>query len=234
MARRTRRARIFVMAVAVASVLSSLTADQAFAAGPQPPPAGQAPPGVSVGNGDVAVGAFAEPGSIIDAILAVLNVLGVKGAQVALPPNGILPAANVAVSATGSVTAGATVSSCPADKVCFWDKPNFTGQKVVMGSPYTESGGKGCANLPAGFHPASVMTHLRNDRQVARRPNVIGGTVEYHVGLHLLRCNDDLPTPDVDLSPEDSRPTLNPRPGVVSYADYVVLADSGGGCDEFC
>lgn len=220
----TMNMRTARLAVVAAIATATLSAVPAYAVGP-PPSAPSSPiqsVGVSTANGDVDVGAAVEPGKAVDAILAFLNALGLTGANVAVSPGGILPATNAGVSATGSVSVSATVASCPADHICFWDKANFSGQKLVLGSPYAQSGGQRCANLPAGFHPLSVITHLRNDRQIAGSNGPVGST-QYNIGLHDARCGAVLPLPDAELAPNDSRASLPPTPGVVSYADPPIL-----------
>lgn len=228
--------RVTAACVAAAALLGPFGLVPAHAKGSAPAPPAQSPQvGVAIANGDVGAGVNIEPGPAVDSIIGLANALGVKGVGVRVPPNGLLPAANVGVGATGSVSANASVSSCPADHVCFWDQHNFTGKKLVLGSPYAESKGGGCANLPEGFRPLSAMSRLRNDRKVARRPNVTGGEVQYGIGLNLERCHANLPHPDHDLPPDGSIAAIHPNPGVVSYSDFATTPDSGGGCDdEFC
>jgi hypothetical protein len=90
-----------------------------------------AQPAIALDEGNVAMNVGVEPGPTVDAILALLNALGVRGVQLDAPPTGVLPAVQVGVDASGAVSATANVASCDGDKVCLWSQANFGGKRVA-------------------------------------------------------------------------------------------------------
>lgn len=145
-----KRHLVALTAITTSLVISTIGPIPASAQSSLPPPSAS----IGIENGDVAVNSSVEPGAFVDAILAILNSFGIRGLQLGLPPNGILPAANVDLKATGAITAKTTVATCADNRICFWDQPNFEGKKLEFRIPR-------CSVLPEGFHARSVASSLR-------------------------------------------------------------------------
>ncbi|MEA2267180.1 MAG: hypothetical protein QOE27_2763 [Solirubrobacteraceae bacterium] len=137
---------------------------------------------------------------------------------------------NTAPSSSGSVeatqTASTADSSCPAGRICFWDKFNYGGKKIMFRSPYEETGGGFCVDFPAGFAPRSAKSSLSSSRKVTDALAKFGAP--YAVVTDSDKCGAGSHFLD-HIDSGEADPGLNPPPGA-SFHDTP--QDTGGGGED--
>ncbi len=128
MSRPARVATVVVTAsVAFATfMLAPASAKQLLSTPQAPPPR----PAVAVDRSGADVKVSVEPGAVIDAVIAFLNALSLRGGSISTGPAGLNT--HVELSATGAVAVKASVKACPEGGLCLYNEQDFGGPALIL------------------------------------------------------------------------------------------------------